>query len=224
MRARGRASHLVAGSQPSSRRRGCHGFRACPSGFSRPPDTHHTLASAFPAGKPSAVSPAPGPLVFLLLLHPQRRPAPHPLTPRGVPPGPCLVWICMSAGCSAAAPRWTTWPLSSMPGTAVPPLHPSTRGPQHTSPPLLPGPARLRPLNPPGLRLPLRATLNPPHKAPSSLRPAWISSSSRKPSGPADPTWGSPAQKSALRTTDSGLSPPPTSESLGAQGTVAPVP
>lgn len=60
-------------------------------------------------------------------------------------------------------------------------------------------------------RLPLRPTLNPPHKAPSSLKPAWMPSSSRKPPGPHDPRWRGPAQDTTLRATDSGFVCPPPS-------------
>lgn len=43
---------------------------------------------SFPSRKAKCCQPCPGPLVFLLLLHPQCRPAPHPLTPHGGAPRP----------------------------------------------------------------------------------------------------------------------------------------
>lgn len=43
---------------------------------------------SLPSRKARCCRPCPGPLVFLLLLHPQCGPAPHPLTPRGGAPWP----------------------------------------------------------------------------------------------------------------------------------------
>lgn len=171
-----------------------HGADAAPLGqhlWPLLPSRHslHLLLS-FPS-MPGQVLPAsPSPRTSgLLRLFPIPSGA-HPLTPSPVgTPGPYSAWVCMSPSCSAA-PGWTGLQLSRALWAVAPPRHLSThQGLCHSSQPPFPGLARLRPLNPPCLRMPLRATLNPLHKAPSSLRPAWISSSSGKPSGLPNTRW-----------------------------------
>lgn len=187
----------VTGSQPARGPvpRGRHWLLGyCPSGLSLPPCSHSALSSASPPRKAAWDEPCLGPLVFLL-----------PLCPLQEPPLPQFSVLEARGHPLNRAPH-----RSRLLGQTLD--HGLSPASQH---PLRPGPF---PSASPPLTIQAEATLNPPHKAPSSLRPAWILSSSRKPFGPHNPGLGGPVQRPVPRATDSGLHappPPPTDRRAG---------
>lgn len=88
VRAQGRVSHRVVGSQPCCRRAGLMWPPGLLLRLLRPARHSPCPVLSLPSRKARCCRPCPGPLVFLLLLHPQCGPAPHPLTPRGGAPWP----------------------------------------------------------------------------------------------------------------------------------------
>lgn len=101
---------------------------------------------------------------------------PHPLTPS--PGGTLWTILCMDQHVRwlLCCSRMDNAPAIRTPWAVAPPMHPSThQGLCHSSQPPFSGLARLRPLNPPGPRLPLTATLSPFHRLPpaSGLLGSW---------------------------------------------------
>lgn len=179
-------------------------LRDSPSGLSFPPDTHYTFSSAFRLCQARCCQPPPGGASCSC---PRFCLVPHPLTPS--PGGTLWTILCMDQHVRwlLCCSRMDNAPAIRTPWAVAPPMHPSThQGLCHSSQPPFSGLARLRPLNPPGPRLPLTATLSPFHKAPCSLRPAWILG---KPSGVVIPGDVAPPRR---HTQDNrlGFHPPPT--------------